>query len=62
MTYKIDYRFWGTTGTYTKIVENANIRDRLLNELRTDNAITYIGVSKVLKDGTIKPMFTEIMY
>lgn len=62
MKYRVDFIFWGTIETQTRIVDNANIRDRLLRELRTDYAITYIGVSKVLKDGTIKPMFTEIIH
>jgi len=60
MRYRIDFRFWGTTKTETRIVENADTRNRMLKELRSDYAITYIGVSKVLKDGAIIPVSSEI--
>lgn len=60
MRYRVDFRFWGTTKTETRLVENADTRDRMLKELRHDCAITYIAVNKVLKDGTILPVSTEI--
>jgi hypothetical protein len=60
MRYRIDFRFWGTTKTETRLVENADTKNRMLKELRHDCSITYISVCKVLKDGTILPVSSEI--
>lgn len=62
MKYKVDYRFWGTVELNTVYCYNANQRDKLVHELETDYAITYISISKVLKGDVINPLKSMIIH
>ena len=62
MKYQVIFRFWGGTITYERIVDNANIRNHLIKELKRDYAITYVAYNKILKDGRVIPVKSEILH